>query len=413
MMNLPIQTKLRVFLPFAWGYFLSYLYRVVNAVIGPSLVAELNIGPSQLGLLTATYFITFAALQLPLGLLLDRFGPRKIEAALLLLAALGAFIFSQATSTLGLIVGRGLIGFGVSACLMAAFKAFVMWFPKRQLPMINGLQMGAGGLGALAATAPVEALLGITTWRNVFLLLSVMTLLVSGVVWGVVPSQKLSKTPPRFKEQLKGLRQVFQSREFWCIVPWTTMSQATFLSIQGLWAGPWLRDVAHLSGTQAATVLLWVAAAMVAGFVSLGFLAERLGQYGFKPVTVAATGMFSFMLVQACIFLIGPGHHILLWLLFGVFGTTGIISYADLSQRFPAELSGRVNTALNLLVFIAAFASQWGIGAIINLWPPTQAGGYAPQGYLAGFSTMWLLQAATMGWFLLSGRRLLFRRDPH
>ena len=162
-------TLLRVFLPFAAGYFVSYLYRVVNAVIAPDLVADIGVGPSALGLLTATYFISFASFQLPLGVLLDRFGPRKVEAALLLFAALGAFIFARAESLTGLITGRAFIGFGVSACLMAAFKAYTLWFPREKWPLINGFQMAAGGLGALAATSPVEATLQFTDWRGVFM----------------------------------------------------------------------------------------------------------------------------------------------------------------------------------------------------------------------------------------------------
>ena len=125
---------LRVFIPFALGYFLSYLFRVVNNVIAPDLVADLGLDAADLGLLTSTYFLTFAAFQLPLGILLDRFGPRRTEAALLVFAGLGAFLFAIAESTIGLIVGRAFIGFGVSACLMAAFKAFGMWVAPGRTP---------------------------------------------------------------------------------------------------------------------------------------------------------------------------------------------------------------------------------------------------------------------------------------
>jgi sugar phosphate permease len=128
-MSLSFARKLQIFLPFAFGYFLSYLYRVINAVLAPDLVADIGLEAAGLGLLTSTYFITFAAFQLPLGVLLDRFGPRKIEAALLLVAGFGAWTFACAESLKGLIIGRALIGLGVSACLMAAFKAFVLWFP--------------------------------------------------------------------------------------------------------------------------------------------------------------------------------------------------------------------------------------------------------------------------------------------
>ena len=138
-MNANFLTTLRVFVPFAAGYFLSYLYRVVNAVIAPDLVADLGVGPSALGLLTATYFIAFASAQLPLGVLLDRFGPRRMEAFLLLFAGLGAILFSRSGTLTGLIAARALIGFGVSACLMAAFKAYTMWFATEKWPLVNGI----------------------------------------------------------------------------------------------------------------------------------------------------------------------------------------------------------------------------------------------------------------------------------
>ena len=147
---------LRVFIPFALGYFLSYLFRTVNAVIAPDLVRDIGVDPASLGLLTSAYFLTFAAFQLPLGVLLDRYGPRRVEAVLLLFAAAGAFAFARAETLNGLLLGRALIGLGVSACLMAAFKAYTLWFPKEKWPLVNGFQMAAGGLGALAATAPVE-----------------------------------------------------------------------------------------------------------------------------------------------------------------------------------------------------------------------------------------------------------------
>jgi MFS family permease len=120
---------LKLFLPFAGAYFLSYLYRTANAVIGPVLSAELALGAAGLGLLTSAYFLSFAAAQLPLGMLLDRFGARRVESGLLLIAAVGAAVFALGQGIAELAVGRALIGLGVSACLMAAFKAFSLWFP--------------------------------------------------------------------------------------------------------------------------------------------------------------------------------------------------------------------------------------------------------------------------------------------
>lgn len=402
--------KLRVFIPFAFGYFLSYLYRVVNAVIAPDLVTDLGVDPSELGLLTAAYFLTFAAAQLPLGVLLDRFGPRKIESILLIFAAAGAFVFARADGLAGLAAGRAFIGFGVSACLMAAFKAFVMWFPRRQLPLINGFIMASGGLGALTATAPVEAMLGITDWRGVFTVLSILTLAVAVIVFTAVPERVPDGNEQSFREQLRGIAKVFSSFVFWHIAPVTVISQATFLSIHGLWSGPWLRDVAGMDRAQVANVLLMVAVAMIAGFILLGGAAERLSRIGVRPVVIAVAGMGTFMLFQFLVVLQLSGWTLPIWLFFGFFGTSGIIPYAVLSQSFPVHLSGRVTTALNLLVFVAAFAAQWGIGAVIELWPTTASGGYAPAGYQAAFGIMLALQIFALIWFIFAGQKLKYSK---
>ena len=404
--SLALGKNLRVFIPFALGYFLSYLYRVVIAVLAPDLASELGIGPSELGLLTAAYFITFAAFQLPLGVLLDRFGPRKIESFLLIFAAAGAFVFSRAESVSGLVIGRALIGFGVSACLMAAFKAFVLWFRRERLPLINGIQMAAGGFGALTATTPVEAALGVTDWRGIFFILSIITLAVAAAVFFVVPEKKIEQHGDSIKEQIQGIIQVFSSLTFWRIAPLTVMSQAAFLAIQGLWSGPWLRDVAGFERDMIARVLLMIAVAMVTGFILMGAAAERLSRLGIKPIVIAVAGMTAFMITQGLLTLEVTSWSRTLWVLFGIFGTTGIIPYAVLSQSFPLHLSGRVNTGVNLLVFIAAFSAQWGIGAIINLWPGTAAGGYAPAGYQAGFAMMLCLQVIALLWFVAASIRM-------
>lgn len=401
---LRVATLLRVFLPFALGYFLSYLYRVVNAVLAPDLVAEIGLDAAQLGLLTSAYFLTFGIFQLPLGMLLDRFGPRRTEAVLLLFAALGAFVFAVADSAGGLTLGRALIGLGVSACLMGAFKAFVLWFPKERLPLVNGLQMAAGGLGALAGTAPVELALQITNWRGVFVVLAILTASVALAIFLVVPERSEHRADARMAEQFGGVREIFGSAVFWRVAPWTVTVQATFLSVQSLWVGPWLRDVAGLDRGAVATYLALVACAMIAGWVIIGFVTDRVSRLGVRPIHVAAVGMSGFMLLLLPFIFQWTSAALPVCMLFGFFGTTGILPYAVLSQSFAPELAGRANTGLNLMVFLGAFAAQWGIGALIDLWPRTDSGGYAPAGYQAALGVMFALQAVGMIWFVLAGR---------
>ena len=404
-MNLSIAKRLQIFIPFALGFFISYLFRVINAVIAPNLVADIGMDAAQLGLLTAAYFITFAAIQLPLGVLLDRFGSRRMEAGLLMVGALGAVVFANAHSVGGLIIGRGLIGLGVSACLMGAFKAYVSWFPLQQLPLINGFQMAAGGLGAMAASAPVEAMLSFTDWRGVFLFLAIFTALVATVIYFIVPDCKIETSPNEtLKQQFSGIGQVLKSRIFWRITPWATVFQATYLAIHTLWAGPWMRDVVGFDRGDIAATLMLMAVFMIAGYIIIGAAAERLSRRGVAPMKVAGSCMVIFLgcfLVLTFQF----SHGVIgIWLLFSFFGTSGIITYAALSQHFPRQLAGRVNTILNLFVFVVAFLLQWGIGAVLNRYPVTDTGNYAPAGYRTAFLVLVALQILSLIWYGLVGR---------
>ncbi len=396
----PTVLLLRIFIPFALGYFLSYLFRVVNSIIAGDLSNDLNINAAELGLLTSTYLITFAAIQLPLGVMLDRYGPRKIESLLLLFAAAGAAMFALAESFSFLLMGRALIGFGVSACLMAAFKAFVQWFPAERLPLVNGLQMTAGGLGILFASAPTEFILHFTDWRGLFWILAILTLIVAAIVFVVVPEKPVNAKQAALREHISGIFHVFSDHYFWRIIPLAVSTQAATLAIIGLWTGPWFRDVALYDRTEVATALTLIAIALIAGFLVIGFATDRLSRRGVSGLTIAISGMAIFILIQIMILFEPVTLAIPLWMLFAFFSTSAILIYAVLSQRFAPELAGRVNTAFNFLTFIVAFFAQWGIGAVINAFGADQAGHYASEGYLVAFFGLIVVQVLSMLWYL-------------
>ncbi|MDP3480063.1 MAG: hypothetical protein Q8R88_09840, partial [Desulfoprunum sp.] len=155
----------------------------------------------------------------------------------------------------------------------------------------------------------------------------------------------------------------------------------------------------------AADVLFWVAMAMIAGFIILGTAAERLHRLGISVLTTAVSGMGLFMLVQLLIVCHTDSWIMPLWLAFGFFGTSGILTYATLSQSFPVQLSGRVTTAVNLLVFVAAFIGQWAIGAIIDLWPAGDNGTFSDLGIKTGFAMMLGLQGIALIWFIVASKR--------
>jgi MFS family permease len=399
------RTAAAVFLPFAAAYALSYLFRSVNAVIAPDLVRQFALTPGQLGLLTSAYFLTFAAFQLPLGLLLDRYGPRRTDAALVLVAACGALVFAAAPNAAALIGGRALIGLGVSGCLMSGMKANVLWFPLARLPAMNGWMFFAGGAGMVLATLPVELLLEAIGWRGLFFGLALLTLASGLTVLRVVPERKEHVLREPFSAQLAGLRSVFAARRFWQIGLAALTSQATNMAVQGLWSGPWLRDVAGFTRQAAATHLLIMALATMAGLLLWGNLASWVARRGVPAARVFAVGMGMFLVVQSLLVFGAPVAPALIWIGFGVFGTAGSLSYALLSYDFPRHLAGRVTTALNALVFTWAFVVQWAVGGIIELWPVVD-GRYHALGYRAAFGVFLAVQALAFGWMLLDGWRL-------
>ena len=395
----------RVLMPFGLGYFLSYLYRTVNVVIGPELADALGVEPAALGLLTSAYFIAFAAFQIPLGVLLDRYGPRRVESALLIVAAAGALVVARGDSTFVLALGRSLIGLGVSSCLMAAIKANVLWWPAGRLPLANGFILACGGLGAIAATAPVEAALAYTDWRGVFVLLALATLAMAALLFLAVPDASARMAGEGWGAALAEAGGIFLHPAFLRVMPLGALMQSSFLAYHGLWAGAWLHDVEGLGRSEIGTTLALATVGMILGTFGVGAAASALARRGIPVLDVVAASGAAYMLVQLGLVLRLPVPDAALWGAFIFFGSCGTLSYSVLSQVFPARLSGRVNTAYNMIVFVAAFLLQWLIGVLLGLWPAT--GGKVPiQAHVSLMAGLLGLEAAALLWLLMGRRKV-------
>jgi MFS family permease len=398
---------IRLFLPFAGAYFLSYHFRTANAVIGPVLSDELALGAADLGLLTSAYFLAFGAAQLPLGLLLDRFGPRRVEAALLLIAAAGAAVFGCGETIGTLAIGRGLIGLGVSACLMASFKSFSQWFPLERQASLTGWIMTSGTLGALAASAPLDAALHVASWREIFFALSAITLAVAGWLFFSVPDKTGTLHPEPLSAQWAGVRQVLASRNFWRFAPLGMAMIGGFMAVQSLWSSAWLIHVNGYSRSAAADHLAAMSVAMVLAYMLIGLLSTGLARRGIRTIYLLAGGMSLSVLTLLLIITQATEQHYLLWIAYGVFSSFGTLSYSQMSAGFPVALSGRANSTYNLMVFIGAFGLQWGMGVLIEL---LQASGHSAQiAHRNAFAVLLVLQAGACLWLFIGGRRATAR----
>jgi predicted MFS family arabinose efflux permease len=377
----------------------------VNAVLGPTLVSEFGISAAQLGLLTGMYFFSVGLFQFPLGVLLDRFGPRRVNATLLVVAAAGAWLFSLAHSFESLVVARALIGLGVSACLMASMQAFMLWFPPARLSTMIALGYSMGGLGALTASAPLELALRDFSWREIFAALALVTLALSAVFAFAVPEHSAARKPAGLRQQLGGLAQIARDGGFWRIALAIGTNQCAVVSLFTLWITAWLRDVAGYDRAAAAQTLGAVSLALIAGYIVFGRAADVLARRGRSLMPLFMGGVAASLLFLGMITLGVTTGAVLLWCAFVFCGAAATLAHSIAMRRYPREMAGRVNTTLNSFTFFGIFLGQWGTGAILTLWPAT-ASGYDPRGYFYALGGLWLIQLLGLSW-LWRGRALL------
>jgi len=379
-----------VFVPFALGHYLSSLLRNVNAVLASQLAGSLALTPGQLGLLTSAFFFAFALVQLPVGMALDRYGPRRVQVAMLLVASCGALLFARGEGFWSLLAARAVMGCGLGGCFMAAVKAVSTWIAPNRLPSVHGYLIAVGGMGAASATMPVRAMLDYTDWRGLFCLLAGLvacTGLLTALLYPKTDDPTASRGP-----LLPALRDVWRAPDFRAVASLVLIPHAVFFGLQGLWIGRWLADVAHYPEEAVAYLLYLGMAAVVFGAIAVGMIAEWAGRRGMPPLDVAAAGITMFVLIQAA-FVIGyrPSFQ---WLsvMFTLVGTITGIEYAIVAQSMPRELTGRAATFLNLLIFIGAFLGQAGFGLLIGLWQPDLLGHAPAAAYQCAFALLVLIQ---------------------
>lgn len=363
-------TAILLFVAFAYAYFLSALIRAIAATLSPTLTAELSLKASDLGLLAGGYFLGFAAMQLPLGNWLDRFGPKKVILAFLSMAVLGCAAFAIATSFSGLLAARVLCGAGVSACLMAPLTGYRRWLSTGVQVRANSWMLMTGSLGMLASTLPVEWLMPVVGWRGLFWGLAVMVVLAMGGIALKVPTwTNLAPTGDANAGPKLGYTDIWRHPYFRKVLPVGFFIYGGLVAMQTLWAGPWMVKVAGFSSLQAATGLFWINLCMLITFWAWGMAAPWLARKGLDADRLMAWGLPSCFIPIAILCIAGDGVNMAVTALFALFCMG--CSFSSLSQpavgmAFPAHLAGRALSAFNLVIFAGVFAVQWGIGLGID-----------------------------------------------
>ena len=396
----PLRIIFTALLPFAAGYFMSYLLRAVNAVVAPDLVRDVGLSPAQLGLLTAAYLGAFALFQLPLGVLLDRYGPRKVQAALLSLAALGCFAFAWAPGFISLFAARAVIGLGFSAGLMASYKSSATWVPIERRSLTNTAIMSVGALGVVVATEPTEYLVSLIGWRNTFTVFACVILAAAAFILIAAPAKDTVGEPAPFRTQFAQMTAIMRRPLFWRVAPLLGLTSGVQIGIQTLWAGPWFRDVMGLTREDVARQLLFMAIAFMVGILTVGVVADRLAKRGVSPMQVMLGFNLIYFAAQALIIFRIEGLMFPAWLAVAAFGQVAILAFPWFASHIGDDLAGRANATINFSMFVVAFATQYLVGLIIGLFPST-ATGYDPDGYSWAIGLFLLAQIAAFIWYMM------------
>jgi len=362
-----------IFAALALGYFLSMFFRASLGVIGPDLMRDPGISPESLGLIASLFFIAFAALQVPIGLALDRFGPRLVVSTLLVFAAAGSAVFAAAPDAAILGLGRVLMGIGCSAVLMAALVVFARWFPQNRFATATGLFIGLGGIGLLAATAPLAEATAAIGWRRSFFIMGVLTLAIAGLIAMVTrdapPGHAWhSRQPEPAGVVLSGLVEVLRDGRIYRLLAMGFVAASSALTVLSLWGGPYLTDIHGLDLIERGQILLGMSVAAVCSSFAYGPLDRVFNTHKWLVVS-GAIACASILATLALVPTMALWQAASLFILLGLFGGLNVQLIAHTRSLFPERLVGRCLTTVNIALMGGVGVMQLLTGLLVSAFP--------------------------------------------
>ena len=364
-MTSKVNKSVIIFCVFAFAFFISTLLRAITATLTPVLTNEFDLSAGNLGLLAGGYFIGFSLMQIPAGLLLDKYGPKKVISYLLLIALVGTISFAFAKNFTGLFISRIFIGVGVSACLMGPLTGYRVWFEEKYQQRANSWMLMVLSIGFLASTLPVQILLPLIGWRSIFFLIGALILISIILLSVFIPSWEI-KSPVESKNISEGLLDVWKDKFFISLIPLAFFSYGGVQAIQTLWAGPWMLNVAGYSPLESATGLFWINITMLFAFLIWGYLLPKFSEYGLDSIKIIKYGLPLNYLILFLIILLGQKAGAAMFTLYILSSIVLTLTHPAIALSFPQHLAGKSLTSFNVFIHSGTFFVQWGIGLIID-----------------------------------------------
>ena len=357
-------------------FFLSQFYRATSAVIASELMRDLSLSAEDLGFLSSIFFYTFALIQVPMGAAMDNFGAKRLILFLSSVGVVGAIIFAFAHSFPVALMGRALIGIGMACALMGPYKLISLWFPPHAFGTISGIILSIGTLGGIVATAPLAFAVDWIGWRGSFLLIALIHLGITIWIYGAVKdssvenqSEDISSLQNKnwIKGSLDGVVSVLRLPSFWLIALAAFVRYGTYISIAGLWAGPYLEHVYATPLIERGKILMLFPVGFLLGGPILGFLSDRVFKNR-KPVALLAMGVYTIFFFPLTGFFPTSSLIMIAGIFFfiGFLTSCGNVMYAHIKELLPSSISGTAMSAINFFTMAGAGVFQHVMGIAID-----------------------------------------------
>jgi len=347
---------------FALVFVVSDLSKTVNAVLSTVITEELNLSDSAISLATSAFYISFVIFQLPLGIMLDKYGSKKVQVSLIPVALLGALICFTAEGFASFFFGRLLLGIGLSVALMSAFKAVKQWCPDDKVPTYNGLVLGIGALGGVLATWPAEYVSELYGWRTIYLIVSGLVLFSwLCMVFGVPTQPQSSEKTPKIN-----ITQALSNPVLWKIGIPSALSIGLASAMQSLWAGMWLANLNESAEKRVGLVLLVMSLTTILGSVLLGKAATVAKKYLSMSIDLVTVIFISIAVINQLVIVIVQSHSMILWGMLALLGTSGMLTFSSIAEKTPFDCLSTTNSIFNIMTFAAAIAAQVGFGLLVQ-----------------------------------------------
>lgn len=348
------------------GYTVSQFLRTSIGVLSPTLMYDFNINPNNMGLLGGVFFLSFAIFQIPAGILIDKYGPRKVMSVVIIFAVLGSIIFALSNSFYGLLLGRIFMGLGCSICLMGALVLITRWANSDQFSKLAGIILALGGIGGLIATTPLSYFSEIYGWRLSFWIAAIITLIVMMLYYFILNDKNEELASDKINEavSINNLLFILKERNFKFMIPMSLLSYSSLVVILGLWGAPYLKDVHGLDNIERGKILMLMAISWNIGSFVFGSLRSIFGNYK-RVVIFGSIGVIILLCILSLISNVSSIYLHILFCILGFFGAFSVALISHYQTLFGKEYMGRALSTANFFNFGGVFLIQWLTGKII------------------------------------------------